>query len=66
MAFVVKDEFRTNPQSLVPGGYDVMIFFNGKCPRIYKRVKVPYMFFQKAHEENDDVSGYKVLCESHT
>lgn len=44
----------------------LMIFFNGKCPRIYKRVKVPYMFFQKAHEENDDVSGYKVLCESHT
>lgn len=61
MAFYVSDEFRENPLSFRPGGYDVEIFYRGKSSRIYTKVKAPYKFWKKAKEENPDVKNFKVL-----
>lgn len=39
----VKDEYRTNPLSIKPGGEEVFVYYGGKL-RIYDKVKNPLAY----------------------
>ena len=60
MEYIVKDEFRINELSFIPGGKTVEIFFDKKPSRIYTKVKYPYQFWKTAKEENLDVKNYRI------
>jgi hypothetical protein len=53
MALVVGDEYRTNPLSLVPGGYSVMVEFKDGNILIYDNIKSPHAYIQKLMDNPD-------------
>jgi hypothetical protein len=61
--FYVADKYRTNPESLYPGGYDVKIFYADGSSRVYKRVKNPELYFKSA-QRSSNVVNYEILGES--
>jgi len=62
--FYVGDQFRTNSESLVAGGYDVKIILNDGSSKVYTRVKNPVKYFSAAKRNNPRVVNYEVLKES--
>ena len=47
MALIVGDQYRTNPLSLVPGGYSVMVEFKDGNILVYDNIKSPYAYIEK-------------------
>jgi hypothetical protein len=43
----VKDQYRKNPLSLEPGGYEVTIVYKSGERKIYDKVKSPKLFIAK-------------------
>jgi len=62
--FYVGDKFRTNSESLVPGGYDVKITLKDGSSKVYTRVKNPTKYFSAAKRNNPQVVNFEVLKES--
>jgi hypothetical protein len=62
--FYVGDQFRTNSESLVPGGYDVKITLKDGSSKVYTRVKNPAKYFAAAKRSNPNVVSHEVLKES--
>ena len=55
MGYFVKDEYRTNPLSHRPGGFDVQIFFDKGPSRIYSKVKSPDKFWKESRENDPNI-----------
>jgi len=62
--FYVGDQFRTNSESLVAGGYDVKITLRDGSSKVYPRVKNPTKYFNAAKRNNANVVSFEVLKES--
>jgi hypothetical protein len=46
----VKDEYRTNPLSLIPGGHEVTITYEDGFSQTYDKVKSPKAFVSKLRD----------------
>jgi hypothetical protein len=62
--FYVGDRFRTNPLSLVPGGYDVKLYYSDKKPLVYNKVKDPEKYFKTCCVRDSTVVDYEIIGES--
>jgi|TARA_B110000908_G_C10184208_1_gene417198 hypothetical protein len=58
--FYVSDEWRTNPKSLVPGGWDMETTYHNGEVRCYSNVKYPESYATTVLK-NPDVKSIKVL-----
>ena len=62
--FYVAEEFRLNPKSLIPGGYDLEVeFFNGEI-RIYSNIKRPEKYAASITLCNPSIKSITVIGES--
>ena len=61
--FYVGDEFRTNPKSRVPGGYDVKVFLVDGSSKVYSRIKNPEAY-KKIVMRDPEVTDCQVIGES--
>lgn len=61
--FYVSDEFRTNPKSLIPGGWDLEVGYHNGDIRLYSNIKYPEMYATKVLT-NPDIKYVEVLRES--
>jgi hypothetical protein len=60
MALVVGDKYRTNPLSLVPGGYSIMVEFKDGTILVYDNIKSPYAYINKLMT-NPDIRTAEVV-----
>jgi hypothetical protein len=56
----VKDEYRTNPLSLKPGGYTVMVEYRDGTILCYDKIKNPNAYIERVYL-NPDVKEAKVV-----
>jgi hypothetical protein len=47
----VGDNFRTNPLSLKPGGYDVTVFYSNGKSFIYDKIKTPAKYIKRIADD---------------
>lgn len=64
--YYISDEFRTNPQSLVPGGWDVEVEFNTLEKRIYSNIKNTEAYAKHILTNDKSVKSVTVIGESKT
>ena len=57
----VKDEFRTNPLSHIPGGCTVRVTFKNGTHRDYDKVKKPMAFINAIQKVGNDVAECRIL-----
>lgn len=50
----VKDKYRTNPLSLEPGGYNVVVVYEGGLKLVYDKVKKPGWYVKSISEKNKE------------
>lgn len=50
--FYVGDSFRTNPESKIPGGYDVKVFMDDGTSKVYSRIKNPQAYMKKVKKDS--------------
>ena len=62
--YYISDEFRTNPQSLVPGGWDVEVEFNSLEKRIYSNIKNTEAYAKRILANDKSVKSVTVIGES--
>lgn len=55
----VKDEYRTNPLSLEPGGHQVTVFYNNGSNFVYDKVKKPSAYIRNMY--NKEKEGRKMI-----
>jgi hypothetical protein len=53
MAYDVKDEYRTNPLSLIPGGYTVMVEYKDGTILFYDKIKNPNAYIEMIYLNQD-------------
>lgn len=58
--FYVGDGFRTNPESHIPGGYDVKVFMDDGSSKVYSRIKNTQAYIKKVMKD-PRVTDCKVL-----
>lgn len=46
----VKDKYRTNPLSTIPGGATVTVYYSNNYSKVYDKVKYPDMFVKKVYD----------------
>ena len=64
--YYISDEFRTNPQSLVPGGWDVEVEFDSFEKRIYSNIKNTEAYAKHILANDKSVKSVTVIGESKT
>lgn len=57
----IKDEFRTNPLSHLPGGCTVRVTFKNGTHRDYDKVKKPMAFINAIQKVGNDVAECRIL-----
>jgi len=60
MAWSVKDQYRTNPLSLKPGGYTIMVEYHDGSILFYDKVKNPTAYIDQVYL-NPAVKSAKVV-----
>jgi len=53
MAYDVKDEYRTNHLSLIPGGYTVMVEYKDGTILFYDKIKNPNAYIERIYLNQD-------------
>ena len=64
--YYVRDDFRLNPQSLVPGGWDVEVEFHTLEKRIYSNIKNTEAYAKQILANDKSVKSVTVIGESKT
>ena len=62
--YYVSDEFRTNPKSIVPGGWDVEVEFDSFEKRIYSNFKNTEAYAKHILTNDKSVKSVTVIGES--
>ncbi|MDA9262867.1 hypothetical protein OAC86_00865 [bacterium] len=62
--FYIKDEFRKNPKSLIPGGWDVEVEFKSGEIRIYSNIKDTERYANYIITKDPNVKSVKVIGHS--
>tara|TARA_B110000879_G_scaffold178672_1_gene234079 strand:+ start:2462 stop:2698 length:237 start_codon:yes stop_codon:yes gene_type:complete len=62
--FYIKDEFRKNPKSLIPGGWDVEVEFKSGEIRIYSNIKDTERYANYIITKDPSVKLVKVIGHS--
>ncbi len=62
--FYVRDDFRLNPKSLVPGGWDVEVEFFNSEKRIYSNIKNTEAYANHILANDKNVKSITVIGES--
>tara|TARA_B100000497_G_scaffold112813_1_gene134049 strand:+ start:245 stop:460 length:216 start_codon:yes stop_codon:yes gene_type:complete len=64
--YYVRDDFRLNPKSLVPGGWDVEVVFDSFEKRIYSNIKNTEAYAKHILANDKSVKSVTVIGESKT
>ena len=64
--FWLRDDFRLNPKSLVPGGWDVEVEFHTLEKRIYSNIKNTEAYAKQILANDKSVKSVTVIGESKT
>ena len=64
--FYISDEYRTNPKSLVPGGWDVEVEFHTLEKRIYSNIKNTEAYAKQILANDKRAKSVTVIGESKT
>jgi len=64
--YYVRDDFRLNPKSLVPGGWDVEVEFHTLEKRIYSNIKNTEAYAKQILANDKSVKSVTVIGESKT
>jgi hypothetical protein len=64
--YYVRDDFRINPKSLVPGGWDVEVEFHTLEKRIYSNIKNTEAYAKYILANDKSVKSVTVIGESKT
>ena len=52
----ISDQYRTHPDSFIPGGTEIKIFYAGDPePRIYDKIKAPARYIEVALENHPEI-----------
>jgi len=62
--YYIRDEYRTNPKSLVPGGWDVEVEYKTLEKRIYSNIKNTEAYANRILASDENVKSVKVIGES--
>mgnify|MGYP001046171285 FL=1 len=62
--YYISDEYRTNPKSLVPGGWDVEVEYKTLEKRIYSNIKNTEAYANHILASDENVKSVKVIGES--
>lgn len=59
--FFVGSEYRTNPKSLIPGGYDVKVYYSDKPARVYDKIKNPEAYIERIRLNDPTITKCEIL-----